>query len=274
VEKIGQLNRENNDPLVSIITPAFNQVDFLEKTIQSVLNQQYGNVEYIIIDGGSTDGTIDIIKKYEKYLKYWVSEKDSGMYDAVNKGLKIAKGEIVAYLNSDDMYYSETVHTVVDYFKIHPEISLVYGDCDFIDSVGKYLYTYHYPDFNRQYFIMRNWSSIPQPASFWRQEVHSVAGYFDESFKMAGDFEFYARIGKQFTFAHVDKIKAMFRIHKRSLSSTCKDIDKKERKKIYKLYGDSSGVRNSLLKIIAELQVKLLNIPLMLKKITGLQRRI
>ena len=103
------LNKDLSWPKISVITPSYNQAEFLEKTILSVLNQNYPNLEYIIIDGGSSDGSVEIIKKYERYIAYWVSEKDDGMYEAINKGLKISTGDILAYLNSDDLYKSNTV---------------------------------------------------------------------------------------------------------------------------------------------------------------------
>jgi len=207
-------------PLVSIVTPSYNQAQFLESTILSVLNQNYSNFEYIIIDGASTDGSIEIIKKYQKYLAYWVSEKDEGMYDAINKGLKIASGTIFAYLNSDDLYLPNTVQTVVDYFQKHSDISLIYGDCNFIDSEGRFLYTYHFLPFKWKRFIVLNWSSIPQQTTFWRRDIHKKIGYFNPEFKMAGDFEFYARVSKHFRIAHLKRVLAIYRLHKKSLSLT------------------------------------------------------
>ena len=106
----------NKSTLVSIITPCLNSAKFIERTINSVLNQSYKNIEYIIIDGGSVDGTVDIIKKYEDKLSYWLSEPDGGMYCAINKGMRIAKGEIVGYLNSDDAYYPDTLKKVISFF--------------------------------------------------------------------------------------------------------------------------------------------------------------
>jgi glycosyltransferase involved in cell wall biosynthesis len=122
-----------NKPLVSIITPSFNQGRFLDQTIRSVLTQDYQPIEYIIIDGGSTDGTVEIIKQYESRLGYWVSERDKGQTEAINKGFAQAKGEILAWINSDDVYYPGAVSAAVETLSRNPDIGLVYGDLDFID---------------------------------------------------------------------------------------------------------------------------------------------
>ncbi|HOW91535.1 MAG TPA: glycosyltransferase family 2 protein, partial [Anaerolineaceae bacterium] len=115
-------------PLVSIVTPSFNQVDYLEETMRSVLEQDYPRVEYIVIDGGSTDGSVEIIRKYADRLAYWVSEKDRGQTDAVNKGYAVAKGSILGWLNSDDTYKPGAISAAVEFLVNHPQFGLVYGD--------------------------------------------------------------------------------------------------------------------------------------------------
>src|SRR5262245_56312998 len=127
---------QNDLPLVSIITPSFNQARYIEATIQSVLSQDYPNIEYLIIDGGSTDGTVEIIKKHEGRLAWWVSEQDKGQTDAINKGFARAGGQILAWLNSDDTYEPGAISKAVRYLVDHPEMGMVYGDCNFINEEG------------------------------------------------------------------------------------------------------------------------------------------
>ena len=128
------LNKNLKFPKITIVTPSFNQSKFLERTIISVLNQNYPNMEYIIIDGGSTDGSVDIIKKYEKYLTFWCSEKDKGQSDAINKGFEHGTGEIYAYLNSDDLFLPGTLQYIAEAFKSNKNYDLIYGSIYIIDK--------------------------------------------------------------------------------------------------------------------------------------------
>ena len=123
-------------PRISIITPTFNQAGFIEQTINSVLGQGYPNLEYIIIDGGSTDGTVDLIRKYETQLAYWVSEKDGGQSNAINKGLKFATGDIIAYINSDDYYLDGAFERVANAYRDNPAVDLWHGRCRVVDQYG------------------------------------------------------------------------------------------------------------------------------------------
>ena len=128
------LNNDLNYSKISIVTPSYNQSQFLERTILSVLNQNYPNLEYLIIDGGSTDGSVEIIRKYEKYLAYWVSEKDNGQADAINRGFQKSTGKILAWLNSDDIYLPGTLLKVSETFNKNPEVDLIFSNIFFIDE--------------------------------------------------------------------------------------------------------------------------------------------
>ena len=127
-------------PKISIITPSYNQGQFLEQTILSILSQDYPNLEYIIMDGGSSDNSVEIIRKHEDNLTYWVSEPDKGQSDAINKGFQRATGDILTWLNSDDYYLPGTLHTVAEYFTQHPDVECIYGDLQVVASNGDLLY--------------------------------------------------------------------------------------------------------------------------------------
>jgi len=254
-------------PLVTIITPVLNGNTYLDQTIQSIFNQTYDNIEYIIIDGGSTDGSLDIIRKYDDRIDYWLSATDSKMYDAINKGIRVSSGIILAYLNSDDLYYTNTVQRAVAYFQGHPNAELIYGNCDFIGPQGEFLYTYHYPKFRWKTFVLRNTSSIPQPTTFWRKAIHEKIGLFDATLKMCGDFDFFAKAGRCCRIDHVGMNLAKYRVHRGSLTLTQGYINKEEVDIIHKRYLGPNKSYWIFLRYLIELQNKLLNLPVMFKKL-------
>lgn len=258
---------EAGRPLVTIITPVLNGNTYLEYTIQSVLNQIYDNIEYIIIDGGSTDGTLDIIRKYEEKIDYWLSAADSKMYDAINKGIKIASGVILAYLNSDDLYYADTVQRAVAYFQDHQNTELIYGNCDFIGPKEEFIYTYHYPKFRWKSFVLRNISSIPQSTTFWRKAIHEKVGLFDATLTMCGDFDFYAKVGKCCCIEHIGMNLAKHRVHRHSLTFTQGYRNKEEIEIIHKRYLGPNKRYWTFLRYLIELQNKILNLSVMFKKL-------
>ncbi len=174
-------------PLVSIITVVFNGIKSLEQTILSVLNQDYGNIEYIIVDGGSTDGTLDVVKKYEGRIDYWISERDKGIYDAMNKGIDLAGGELIGALNADDYYESGAVRAVVDAWSSDTSKGIVYGNnyvC--MDDLGlRY----------RNYSSLRFWKGMPicHQAMFVHREVYRSIGKYDLTYKITADLDFLLR---------------------------------------------------------------------------------
>jgi glycosyltransferase involved in cell wall biosynthesis len=178
---------------VSVITVSYNSFRTIEDTIQSIINQTYPAIEYIIIDGGSTDGTIDIIKKYQNRIAYWISERDNGISDAFNKGINKASGEIIGIINSDDIYAPEALTLVVQAFIHHPEIGFIFGDQKFIDKSGKTLFIQKGdPEYQKK--IVYEMPLIPHPTVFVRKEVYQQYGGFDQAYKTAMDYEFLLRI--------------------------------------------------------------------------------
>ncbi|MCI0893227.1 MAG: glycosyltransferase, partial [Chloroflexi bacterium] len=156
-------------PLVSVVTPSFNQAAFLEQAMLSVLEQDYTAIEYIVVDGGSSDGSQEIIERYADRLAWWTSEPDDGQTDAINKGFARATGDIMAYLNSDDLYRPGAVREAVDYLVAHPELGMVYGDADYIDENGTVIgrFAAAQTDYKR---LRRGYVHIPQQAAFFRAD--------------------------------------------------------------------------------------------------------
>lgn len=205
----------NHHPLVSIVTPSYNQAQFLEQTILSVLNQDYPHLEYIIIDGGSTDGSVDIVRKYKDRLAYWVSESDMGQPDAINKGWRMSHGEILAYLNSDDTYEPGTVKAAVEIFQEHPEVYLVFGDENIIDERGQILERRHTTDFDLRTFIGDS-CFIPQPTTFFRRVALTEVGMLNTRLHYAFDYDLFIRICSRFQAHRIPCIIANFRRHQSS----------------------------------------------------------
>jgi glycosyltransferase involved in cell wall biosynthesis len=193
-------------PKISIVTPSFNQGEFLEATIRSVLSQNYPNLEYIIIDGGSTDGSVEIIKKYEKSIHYWISEPDQGQYDAINRGFSRATGEILAWLNSDDMYFPWAFRTVSNIMSEHHDIEWLttlspaywdwHGYCvkisDLIPGYSKeaYLDGCYIPERYRKKKILALYDFIQQESTFWKRSLwERMGGCISSKYKLAADFD-------------------------------------------------------------------------------------
>jgi glycosyltransferase involved in cell wall biosynthesis len=200
-------------PLVSIVTPSFNQSPYLEATIRSVLEQDYARIEYMIVDGGSMDGSLEIIRKYAPKLAWWVSEADKGQTDALNKGFGRATGDILAWLNSDDTYEPGAVFAAVRYLQEHPEIGLVYADCNFIDERGRVIGKFGaaQTDYNR---LRRGYVHIPQQTMFFRAGLWRAVGPLDPSFYFAMDYDLWVRIAARAPIHYVaGQTWANFRLH-------------------------------------------------------------
>ena len=198
--------------LVSILTPSFNQARYIEATINSVLSQDYPNIEYMIVDGGSQDGTVETIKKYENKLAWWVSEKDKGQTDAINKGFARAKGEILAWLNSDDTYEPGAISAAVKYLQEHPEVGMVYGDCNFINEAGRVIGKFGSAQTNQQ-LLRQGYVHLPQQTMFFRAELWKQVGPLDPSFYFAMDYDLWTRIAARAELKYVQQTWANFRLH-------------------------------------------------------------
>lgn len=199
-------------PLVSVITPSYNQAAFIGKTLHSVRDQRYSPVEHLVLDAGSTDGTLEILGQYAgTYDLRWQVEPDRGMYDAVNKGLKLARGEIVTYLNTDDKYFPWTLATVVAAFRRHPEADFVYGDVVKIDDADGSRTLVFAPPF-RAAFVQRL-GSLFQPAVFWRRTAMERLDGFDDSLRFGGDLDLWNRAAQRFRFEKVNEVLAVERLH-------------------------------------------------------------
>jgi glycosyltransferase involved in cell wall biosynthesis len=200
-------------PRVSIVTPSYNQGRFIEETIRSTLLQGYPNLEYIIMDGGSTDNSVEIIKKYEKWLAYWVSEPDKGQSDAINKGWRLAKGDVLAYLNSDDIYMPGAVQTAAAFFSRNPGADMVYGECRIIDEHSRPGRRFRTADFRIEKVLCGGPCVIPQPSAFIRKAIIAQVGLMDVDMDMAMDLDLWVRIGLKHSIVRIPQVLSGFRLY-------------------------------------------------------------
>jgi glycosyltransferase involved in cell wall biosynthesis len=205
-------------PKISIVTPSFNQDRFLEETIRSVLLQGYPDLDYIVIDGRSTDNSVEIIRKYDSWISYWKSEPDRGQSHAINKGFKRTSGEIIAWLNSDDTYLPNAFTKVV-YSKWHnPPIHVIYGSAIFIDEDSHPVWEYIAKPLVNGPMRMKFWEGwyVPQPTVFFEKKLISAFGGLDETFQYALDYEWFIRLSKNVPFCRAPHLLATYRRHSQS----------------------------------------------------------
>jgi len=206
-------------PRISVVTPSYNQGIYLEETIRSVLDQNYPNLEYIVIDGGSTDTSTQIIRKYSDRLAYAISEPDQGQADALNKGFKQATGEIICWLNSDDFFEPNTLWTVAKYFNEHQKTFFIYGDGWIFRQSRPWARKYHRPGI--QGAKQLNFSDqILQPSSFWTRHIFEEVGYLDMNLRYVLDWEYFLRISSKFEMAYLPVAFSNYRLHEAHKSSS------------------------------------------------------
>lgn len=216
-------------PRISIVTPSFKQAHLIERTIRSVLDQGYPNLEYIIQDGGSPDGTREILERYSDRLHHWESVRDNGQTDAINRGFKHASGEIMAYLNSDDLLLPGTLNCIARYFEEHPEVGAVYGHRVLIDDQDREIGRWILPSHDDR---VLSWADyIPQETLFWRRSAwDKVGGKFDESFHFAMDWDFLLRLRDAgVKFVRLPRFLGAFRVHEaQKTSAVISDVGMQE----------------------------------------------
>lgn len=208
----------NDDRLISIVTPSYNQAEFIEENVLSVISQDYMNVEHIIVDGGSTDGTLKILERYKDRLVI-ISEKDGGQSDAINKGFNLAKGDVIGWLNSDDTYKPNIFRKVVNYFSEHKDIDMLYGNCDIIRKDGSFLRKFgqlRSSKYDYRKLLIGGVSRIPQPSVFLKAGIFQAVGGLDISLRHAMDYDLWLRIGARFNIASIPDVLSNFRLYKES----------------------------------------------------------
>ena len=223
-------------PKISIITPSLNQGKFLEETILSVLNQNYPNLEYVIIDGGSTDNSVAIIKRYQKHLTYWISEQDNGQADAINKGFEKTTGDIINWINSDDLLAAGSLNSLTKEIRKNPNADFYFGDYLIIDKNGRELFSRKTPPYNfNTLFYGRQLSS--QPAVFFKRNILESIGYLDESLDFCMDTEFWIRAAQMGAkFHQIKSLLGISRMHGESKTTRMQKILHEEHKMVVRRY--------------------------------------
>jgi glycosyltransferase involved in cell wall biosynthesis len=221
---------------ISIVTPSYNQGRYLEWTIRSVFWQRYPKIQYVIMDGGSQDQTVNIIRKYEPFLHHWQSAADKGQADAIRNGFLQTSGEIMGYLNSDDMLGPNALHWVSRFFRQHPEVDAVYSHRCAVDSCNNVIWYWILP--NHSDYLMKRWDLIPQETCFWRRKIYEKVGGIDSGFRFAMDYDLFVRIMGSGRMYRANRFLGAFRQHPNAKTSTELDsVGQNEIKRVWKQYG-------------------------------------
>lgn len=218
----------SKQPLISVITVTYNAKSYLEQTMQSVFAQTYPNIEYIIIDGGSIDGTLDIIKHHEKKIAFWVSEKDNGIYDAMNKGIRSAKGELIGIINASDYYEPDAISEIVKEYLQHQDVGIFHGNINMLNMDGSF---FKQKTASKDVDNLCNGFSLFHPTFFVTKSTYNQMGAYDTNFKIAADYDFSLRCANAHVkFFHIDKVISSFRVG--GISSADKKKCLEESKKV------------------------------------------
>jgi len=230
---------------ISLVTPSYNQGVFLTSTIKSVIDQNYPDLEYLVIDGGSSDNSVDIIKRYEKSLTYWISERDHGQCEAINKGWRRVTGEIIGYLNSDDLLLPGSLNRVSSFFENNPHVDFIYGNAIYIDKDGKTIGRLNGQPFDLRRLLLRI-QTIPQPAMFFRRKLLDEIGYLDENLHYTMDFDFWLKIAKIYTIEYVPQDLAAMRLHTDAKTTSQQDLFYKDELIVLTRFFSQPGLSVSL----------------------------
>jgi len=222
-------------PRLSIIIPSYQQGEYIERTLQSIVSQKYADLELIVIDGGSTDQTSEIIERYRKHIAIYVSEKDEGQSDAIKKGFNLATGDIIAWINSDDTYAKDSFSIVGQYFASNPSVRFVYGNRDIIDENDQVIGRRRQPDFNSQ--VMRYCHIVvPQVSAFWRRSLYQESGGVDPSLRFCMDYDLFVKMALISPPKHLPHVLGNFRIHSESKTSNLENVRLIEDQLVHKRY--------------------------------------
>jgi glycosyltransferase involved in cell wall biosynthesis len=221
-------------PRISVVTPSFNQHDFVEATLRSVVDQAYPNLEYVVVDGGSTDGSVDVIRRYEERLSSWVSEPDNGHAHALNKGFARTTGDIMCWINSSDVHYPWTLETVSRVFTELPHVDWIMGIPSQFDAAGGPRHVSPGPGFNVYDFLAGDYRWIQQESVFWRRSLWERAGgRLDEGLRCAADFDLWLRFFRLAPLCRVQTVLAGFRVHEESLGGSGNGLYERETAELF-----------------------------------------
>ncbi len=241
----------NSLPTISVVTPSLNQCEYIDAAVDSVLEQVYPALDYLLLDGGSTDGALEILASYGERLN-WISEPDIGQAAAVNRGWRGSRGDILGWLNSDDCYMPGALQLVGEYFHTHPHVDMIFGDCDLIDDRGRTIGKYETRAFDYPDFLRKAVNYIPQPAVFLRREMLEKVGYLSEHLHYVMDFEYWLRAGLVCQVEYLPIKLAALRVHQEAKSLVGLSELARELVEIYNAYFSANDIPESLLEFKQE----------------------